>query len=271
MPKISVIMSVYNADNYDILISSVQSILNQDFKDFEFIICNDGSSNNKTNEYLKMIKELDPRIKIIGYKKNMGLAYSRNQCIKICNGKYIAFQDDDDKSEKNRLRIEYDFLEKNQNYSFVGTTANVFEKDKIWGKFDLPEKPVRKDFLWNSPFLNPSMMFRKSVLQEIGGFRVSKETKRAEDYDLFMRLYSKGYKGYNIQQRLFNYRINIDNEKKKKYRPMKDRISEAKVRYRGFKLLHLGYKSIPYVIKPIIVGLIPTSIFYKIRKRQYEQ
>lgn len=269
MPEVSVIMSVYNADNYDILVNSVNSILDQSFKDFEFIICDDGSSNVETRKFLKKINELDSRIKIIGYDQNRGLAYSRNQCIKISRGKYIAFQDDDDISESDRLKEEVTFLDNHQQYAFVGTIANVFNKDGIWGDFKTPEQPAKKDFLWNSPFLNPSMMFRANILKNIGGFRVTKETRRAEDYDLFFRLYAKGYKGYNIQKKLFNYRIEIENEKNKKYRPMKDRISEAKIRYKGFKILHLGMKSIPYVIKPIIIGLIPAPVFYKIRKKQY--
>lgn len=271
MPEVSVIMSVYNADNYNILVDSVNSILNQSFKDFEFIICDDGSSNRETRRFLKKINDLDSRIKIIGYDQNRGLAYSRNQCIKISRGKYIAFQDDDDISEPNRLKEEVTFLNNHQQYGFVGTIANVFNKDGTWGKFETPERPTKKDFLWNSPFLNPSMMFRANVLKKVHGFKVTKETRRAEDYDLFFRLYAKGYKGYNIQEILFNYRIDIENEKHQKYRPMKDRINEAKIRYNGFKLLNLGLKSIPYIVKPIIIGLIPTNIFYKIRKHQYER
>ncbi len=71
MPEVSVIMSVYNADNYNILVNSVNSILNQSFKDFEFIICDDGSSNKETRKFLKMINDLDPRIleKVIKLQK----------------------------------------------------------------------------------------------------------------------------------------------------------------------------------------------------------
>lgn len=137
------------------------------------------------------------------------------------------------------------------------------------GEYKLPEKPRKKDFLWNSPFLNPSMMFRASVLKNSGGFRVSTETRRAEDYDLFFRLYAEGYKGYNIQKKLFNYRIEVENERNKKYRPMKDRINEAKIRARGFKALHMSIIGIPFIIKPILIGLIPHKIFYQIRKKQY--
>lgn len=269
MPLVSVIMSVFNVKKYEYLLNSVNSILNQIYKNFEFIICDDGSTDSKTKEYLERISKLDSRIKIIGYKKNHGLGYSRNECIKFSKGKYIAFQDDDDFSKKERLEKEVNFLDKHPEYSFVGTIANVFDKNKIWGTFRLPEKPQKSDFLWNSPFLNPSMMFRTSILKEMNGFRVAPETRRAEDYDLFFRLYSKGYKGYNIQQKLFNYRIEIEKEKNNKYRPMRDRIQEAKVRYKGFKKLNMRFIGIPFILKPIIIGLIPERIFYIIRKSRY--
>lgn len=269
MPLVSVIMSVFNVKKYEYLLNSVNSILNQTYKNFEFIICDDGSTDSKTKEYLERISKLDSRIKIIGYKKNHGLGYSRNECIKFSKGRYIAFQDDDDFSKKERLEKEVNFLDKHPEYSFVGTIANVFGKNKIWGTFRLPEKPQKSDFLWNSPFLNPSMMFRADALKAVHGFRVTKETRRAEDYDLFFRLYAKGYKGYNIQKKLFNYRIEIEKEKNKKYRPMHDRINEAKIRMEGYKGLGISVIGIPFVIKPILIGLIPHKIFYLIRKRQY--
>lgn len=268
-PVVSVVMSVYNPNSYQVLLDSVNSILNQTFKDFEFIICDDGSTDKRTDEYFKKIDRLDSRIKVIGYKHNHGLAYSRNQCLKISRGKYIAFQDADDISEPDRLKKEVFFLDHHLQYSFVGTNANVFDKNGVWGEYKNPEKPDKKDFLWNSPFLNPSMMFRGNALMAVGGFRVSSETKRAEDYDLFFRLYAKGYKGFNIQEKLFNYRIEIENEKVQKYRPMSDRIQEAKVRYEGFKELKIGVKGIPFVLKPILIGVIPNKLFYFIRKHNY--
>ena len=82
-----------------------------------------------------------------------------------------------------------------------------------------------------------------------------------------MRMYATGYKGYNIQEKLYKYRI-VNGDKK--YRPMKDRINEAAVRYNGFKSLGiLRGGGIVYVIKPIIVGLIPQTLFKKIKQMQY--
>lgn len=267
MPKISVIMGVYNCKNYEMLKKSVISIINQTYNDWEFIICDDGSINN-TEDMLHEIAKLDRRIKIIGYKENRGLANALNCCIKEATGEYIARQDDDDISHPTRFEKQIKFIEYNNEYSIVGTIANVFDDSGIWGKYRLDEVVTKNSFLWNSPFLHPSLVIRKSDLEKVGGYRVAKETRRCEDYDLWMRMYAVGMKGYNLQEVLFNYRIDIDPEKK--YRPMKYRIDEAIVRYKGFKAMGILLKGIPYIFKPFVIGLIPQCIFKVIRKKQYE-
>lgn len=268
MPKVSVIMSTYNCKDFDALNKSVISIINQTYSDWELIIYNDGSTDNGlTFNYIQKLQKLDSRIKIIDCPTNHGLAYAKNQMIKVSTGKYITAQDDDDISHPERLRKEVNFLDKHQKYAFVGTTATVFDKNCAWGHYALDKTPNKNSFLWNSPFLHPTVMFRKNALQKVNGYRVAKETMRAEDYDLFFRLYAQGLKGYNIQEDLYEYRI--ENDPSKKYRPMSDRIQEAKVRYKGFKSLGMSVKGFPYVIKPILIGLIPQRIFYLIRKSRY--
>ena len=81
MTKVSVIMGVYNCKNEELLRKSVDSIINQTYKNWEFIICNDGSTNN-TLEMLNDIAKKDSRIKIISYSKNKGLNYALNTCLK---------------------------------------------------------------------------------------------------------------------------------------------------------------------------------------------
>ncbi|MHC6247781.1 glycosyltransferase family 2 protein [Lactobacillus delbrueckii] len=268
MPKVSVIMSTYNCKSYKALEKSIQSIIDQTYHDWEFIIYNDGSKDDgKTSEYLKKLGKLDSRIQIIDCPNNHGLAYAKNEMIKIAKGDYITAQDDDDVSCPTRLAKEVDFLDHHPEYAFVGTVATVFDSNGTWGHYDLKEMPTRKTFLWNSPFLHPSVMFRRKILDQVNGYRVAKDTLRAEDYDLFFRLYAKGYKGYNIQEDLYEYRI--ENDPNKKYRPMRDRIQEAKVRYKGFKSFGMLAQGLPYVIKPILIGLIPQRIFYVIKKNRY--
>ena len=85
--------------------------------------------------------------------------------------------------------------------------------------------------------MNPVLMIRRECLEKVNGYRVEKKTRRAEDYDLYMRLYAAGYRGYNIQERLLRYFVNPEvMKRKRKYRY---RVDEALVRYEGFKALGL--------------------------------
>ena len=244
MPKVSVIMGVYNCKDVNLLYKSVNSIIEQTFTEWEFIICNDGSTDDTLTKLLELEK-LDSRIKIISYSENKGLAYALNECIKFSKGDYIARQDDDDISKPLRLEIQYRVMEEKKDFDIVGSIADVFDDNGIWGKYLVPEEPEKKDFLWNNPFIHPVTMMRKNALLSIGGYKVSKETRRCEDYDLFMRMYSKGMKGYNIQEILYEYKIKNDSNK---YRPMKYRLDEAKVRYMGYKSMKMIPNGIPYII-----------------------
>lgn len=125
MLTIAVIMGVYNIANYDILSVSVYSILNQSYTNFEFIICDDGCTN-ETFQWLSKFVELDNRIVLI---KNMELAYSLNKCTKKSVGKFIARQDADDISHPKRLEEEVHFLNHNPHVDFVGTNLKYFSNN----------------------------------------------------------------------------------------------------------------------------------------------
>jgi hypothetical protein len=106
-------------------------------------------------------------------------------------------------------------------------------------------------------------MISTEVLRKIGGYRISCETRRMEDYDMFMRLYYNNYLGYNMQKYLYYYREDNLSFNKRKYRY---RIDEAIVRYKGFKSLHLLPRGYFYIIKPLIVGIIPLRILRKLKR-----
>lgn len=266
MPTISIIMGVYNCKRSDLLDKSIRSIIGQTFTDWEFIICNDGSTDGKTLDLLRKYELEDERIYVISYEPNQGLAHALNECLRVSKGKYIARQDDDDVSKPQRLQKLLDFAEKHPEYAVIGSIADVVDDSGVWGEYRLEEKPEKKTFYWNSPFAHPTVLMCREVLVELGGYREAKETWRHEDYDLFMRMYAAGYQGYNIQEKLYEYRI-VNGDKK--YRPMNDRINETEVRFKGFKSMGVLLGGIPYVIKPLIVGLIPQRIFKIIKQKQY--
>lgn len=174
MTNVSIIMGVYNCKNYKLLRKSVESVLQQNYKNYEFIICNDASTNDTLKE-LKKIARLDSQIKIISYDKNCGLNHAMNYCLDVSQGKYIAWQDNDDISRPERLKKQVQFLNKNLEYAIVGTCADVFNDDGILGEYTVPEKPQKDDFFWNSLFMHPTTMMRKAEL--LWGIQRSKRNK----------------------------------------------------------------------------------------------
>lgn len=269
MPKLSVIMGTYNCKNQDWLDRSIQSICRQTFTDWELLICNDGSTN-ETQTWLEKWAQYDCRIKLLNNKKNCGLADSLNNCLSVAQGEYIARQDDDDISEVTRFQRQIDYLRTHTECDLVGTCAKVIdEQGLVQGRYLCEAKPTKRSFLWTNPFAHPTIMMRTEVLRHLGGYWNVPITRRCEDYDLFMRMYAEGFRGENIQDELYQYRV--INDEKKKYRSMSDRLDEAKVRFRGYCALKLMPIGMLYVVKPVLIGMIPAKTYSRIVKWKYER
>ncbi len=255
MPRVSIISGAYNIGNCYSFDKSIKSILLQTYEDFEFIICDDGSSDN-TWELLSKFAKRDSRIKLLKNEKNIGLAATLNRCIESASGEYIARHDCDDYAAPDRIEKQVAYLDAHTDISLVGTFAYLFDENGVWGEMKFPVEITKKDFLFCSPHQHGSVVFRKSTLLKVGGYRVAKETRRTEDYDLFMRMHTFA-KSANLPEHLYYFCEDKNTLKRRKYRY---RIDEAKVRYQGFKRLGLLPRGIPYVIKPLIVGLIPARL-----------
>lgn len=266
MPEISIIMGVYNSySEKEALIKSIESILNQSFNDVEIIICDDGSQDG-SYDYLKEVFSNNDKVILIRNQKNSGLAYSLNKCLSIAKGRYIARQDADDYSHPTRLKKQYEFLETNSEYSFVSSNIRYFNKDGLGKEVLKIEIPQKEDLLQGSPFVHPATMFRKECINKVNGYRVVKATRRCEDYDLFMRMYASGMRGYNIQENLHYFHFSeSDYLRRRKY---KYYLEETLVRLYGFNKMKLLFsiKGILLALKPSIVGLIPSKLMYKIHQ-----
>lgn len=268
-PLVSVIMGVYNCSDEAGLFESIDSIIGQTYDNIELIICNDGSTDDGfTEAILKKATAIDQRIKVFSYQRNRGLAYALNYCIERSSGELIARQDADDASDQCRLEKQVGFLQANDSYSMVGCQAIVFDSGGEWGKYDVVEEPCATDFLWSNPYIHPAMIFKRHDLIACGRYRVSSETARCEDYDLFMRMHANGCTGYNLRERLFYYRIDRNEGK---HRPMRTRLEECLVRKRGFRLLGLPrLRSVPYILKPVVLGIVPGSLFPLLRMKTHK-
>ena len=258
-------MGVYNSRK-EWLQRSIESICRQTFSDIEFVICDDASDND-TYQWVQECARRDARIKLLSNLKNEGLAASLNHCLEIATGELIARQDDDDISDVSRLERQVQFLDRHPEFVLVGTSASVIDSQgTVWGDYHCQELPTKESFLWTNPFSHPTVMMRADVLRELHGYRIARETRRCEDYDLFMRLYAVGYRGCNLQENLYQYRV-ING--KQRYRSMKDRMDEAIVRGKGYRRLGLFPKGIPYVVKPLVIGMLPTGFYQKITSKKY--
>ena len=161
-PLVSVIMPNYNTKpRY--LIEAIQSILNQTYKNFEFIIVDDGSSvDNKS--LIRMFK--DERIKIVENATNMGLPYSLNKALHVAKGKYIFRMDADDISCTNRLEVGVEFMEKNHAADIVGSFVRQVGAKHRTLKFPLDDNHIRATLVFGSPFVHPSIIFRAEKLKK---------------------------------------------------------------------------------------------------------
>lgn len=263
--KISVVMGIYNCEKT--LKESIDSLLNQTFESFEIVLCDDGSKDGTLKIAKEYVMKYPQKVRLIQNTKNRGLAYSLNRCIETAKGEYIARMDADDISRKDRLKKQMDYLENHPECVLVGSQAFLFNEDGVWGVRKTKRYPQKKDFLFGSQFIHPTIIIKKEVLNQVGNYTVSKATLRAEDYDLFMRLYAAGFVGHNMQDILLNYREDKETFRKRVY---KYRFGEARVRYNGFKKMKLMPLGLIYVFKPLIVGLIPQKVLTLLRHQNLD-
>ena len=263
MPKVSVLMSVYNCENT--VKKSIDSIVEQTFTDWELIICDDGSKDN-TYKLVQEIAKEEPRIVLIKNDRNRGLSYSLNHCLKVAKGSYCARMDGDDLCDSRRFEKQVEFLDNNKEYAFVSTRMTRFDEH---GTYQVPKSmesysPTIKDFVKGSPFCHAPVMVRKSAYDAVSGYRDIPQTLGVEDYDLWFRLYAKGYKGYILQESLYHM---FDGRGAAKRRTCRRRLNEAWVRRSGYRMLKIPIIFRVYIFKPILIGMIPQHIYRTILRR----
>lgn len=201
MPKISVIMSVYK-EPIEWIKQSVDSILNQTFKDFEFIIVNDKPERSENNVLLSRYEQSDKRIRIVHNDKNIGLTKSLNKGLSIAKGEYIARMDADDISVPERFEKQVRYME---SYPEIGVCGSAIEYIGCRSGYKTyPENVDTQNILLESPFAHPSVMIRKSALAES---KYNEDFRYSQDFELWVSLYSKSICFHNLQEPLLKYRI----------------------------------------------------------------
>lgn len=207
-PEISVLMPVYNASAF--VGQAIESILEQSYYDFEFLIIDDGSSDG-SSDIIKEYAKKDSRIVNV-HKKNSGLISTLNYGLRIARGKFIARMDADDISLRERLELQASYLRNNPKIGVLGSDIEIM--DETGNTIRPATYPLRgieiSEFIANgSPLAHPAVMFSKCAVLDVGGYRPS--FVHAEDYDLWLRMFEKGFEIENYPQVLLRYRQHENN------------------------------------------------------------
>lgn len=265
MSKISVIMAVYNTKPY--LKEAIESVLNQTFWEFEFIIVDDYSTDG-SYEYLQKIQKTDDRIKLYRNEKNMWISFTRNKLISLTNTNYIATQDSDDISELDRLELSYNFLENNPDYGVVSWNNIIINEDSkvIW--YRKYHNNIKSIILKKSPISQWSSLFKKDILIKLWWY--DKSLDFWEDYDLWIRMFVSWYKIWNLDKYLYSVRIRKWQSKSSKLKQtIKNTINIQK---KAIKLwLKPSFSDLIYIFLEHFLLILPSNIIlFLFKKLEYK-
>ena len=203
-PTITVLLSVYNAENYVGI--AIESILKQSFTDFELIAVDD-CSTDKSWDIVQQYMKLDSRVIAKRNKINLGGCKTLNVGLKLARGKYVARLDNDDWSYPKRLEKQLDFLEAHPDVGIVGGVMEIMNQHgEVTGKrkYNISDQEIRNKIFRYSPFSHPLVMIRKSILDKVGSYDPAYAP--ADDYELYFRIGNESQFA-NLPDVIMRYRL----------------------------------------------------------------
>ena len=252
MPKISVIMGIYNCAST--LPDAIESILSQTYIDWELILCDDGSVDDTYSVAEEYKTKYPEKIRLIRNKKNLGLPETLNKCLSVADGVYIARMDGDDISMPDRFEKQIRFLESNPDIDCVGTAMTRFDENGDFDSVYAVEKPDKYTLKMYPLCFHATLMMKKTCYDAIGGYQSIQRTLRCEDIDMWFRFASKGFRAANINECLYRVREDRDALKRRK---LKYAIYNVRTNLAGYKLLDYPVRLYPFAIKPVVSHFVP--------------
>lgn len=206
MVETSVIMGTYK-ENLNFLKQSIESILNQTYKNFEFIIILDNPENKKHIELINNYMDKDSRIRFYINEQNMGLTRTLNRGLSLAKGKYICRMDADDISNQNRIENQKKYLE-TYDYDLIGGISQMIDENgkSIYSIKKVPSdfQKIKKCIRYNQVISHPTWFGKKEIFENLRGYR---EIPLCEDYDFTLRAILNGYRISNINECVLKYRM----------------------------------------------------------------
>ena len=257
-------MAAYNSEKT--IAESIDSILNQTFTDWEFIICDDGSTDATFQIIQGYAARCPDKIIAIQNERNSKLPYSLNHCLKRAKGEYIARMDADDRSYPDRLEKQLTYLLAHPEIDVVGTGMTCFDQDRITGERLPPKEPSPGIIGLGVPFFHATIMMKKSAYDALNGYSLKDYVLRCEDVDLWIRFFAKGFKGANLQESLYYVREDMAASRRRNF---KNATNASKTLLRGFQENGYPLKQYLYVAKPTISVLVPQKLKYAINQKRW--
>lgn len=264
--KISVLMAVYNCS--DTIRESIDSILKQTYSNWQFIICDDCSTDDTLTIVNEYAKNYPDKFIVIQNERNSKLAYSLNHCLQYAQGEFCARMDGDDYVSPNRFEKQIEYLRKHPDIHLVSTWMQTFN-DKGYGRVvKYKELPNKTDLRKSPCFAHATIMVYTDVYKRLGGYTVSPRTVRSQDYDLWFRFYANGFRGANLQEALYYVR---EDENSFMRRKTKLYLWAVVTKAKGFRAVKMPAKYYPYILLPL-VGLVGNELRKaKVKLKSYKR
>lgn len=204
--EISIIMATYKEPE-NLLRQAIESILNQSYQDFEYIIILDNPTNEEHIKIIKSYQKQDSRIRFYINEKNKGLTATLNRGINLSGGRYICRMDADDISMPERLQRQKDYLEKG-NFDLIGGVSQMIKEDGsvIYSIKKVPANPekIKKCISYNQVIAHPTWFGKREVFVKLQGYR---QIPLCEDYDFTLRALLQNYRISNLNEVVLKYRM----------------------------------------------------------------
>ena len=260
IPRVSFIIGIYNCA--PTLQEALDSLYAQTYRNFEIILCDDGSTDDTYHIAEANARAHPGMITLLRNERNMKLAATLNRCISAARGEYLARMDGDDISHPERLARQVAFLDAHPEYDLVSTSFVRFDGSGEWMTCVGDVEPDKKSLIFGVPFNHPSCLMRKKAIAEIGNYTADPKVERAEDVYLWYKFFKAGKRGYVLPDILINYRDDRDAARRRR---VCDRFRFARMKYEILGGLCLGmwrwvalYEAAKAFVPPVLV--------YKVKK-----
>ena len=263
-PLVSFCVIAYKEEKY--IEQAIQAAFDQDYPNMEIILSDDGSPDNTFDIMKKMAANYTGPHKIILNKNTPNLGPRDHYCkvlYELSHGDIIVLADGDDISLPTRFEKQVNFLDEHPEYAVVSAPMIYFDEEGEFRRGIGRGEIKAKDFVYGSPICHAPCMVRSEVMKSVGGYSVDSKLLRVEDYHLWFKIFAAGHKLYMMNECLYKMR---DDKNAYQRRTLKSRFNEAYVKKIGFQMIKLPFYYQVFVLRPILIGLLPKYIYMLFHK-----